>query len=100
MAKLPKTKYTGVRHDAHYRGDNRFSRCVVHGAITTDKELERVQKAGGVIFDDYSEADDWFYKVNYIGGGLGLIAKANGSFSKSKLDGQHIYVPAKEDPSV
>jgi len=100
MAKLPKTKYTAVRHEAHYLGNHQFAKCVVHGAITTDKELERVQKAGGVVFDDFIEADDWFYKVNYHAEVEGLVARARGYFSKSVLEGQHIYIPAKEDPSA
>ena len=53
-----------------------------------------IRKAGGLIFDTYSEASTAEYNENYPPDLQGMIPKVNGSFSNKKVQGQKIYIPS------
>lgn len=90
-------KYTIVRHSAmEHKKDTTFSKGLEVKSVTSKAEEKRVQEAGGVLFDDWNEADDYAQNEMYQPSNLGLIPCAPGTFSKHAIGGLPIYVPVKK----
>ena len=87
--------FTLVQHSAALRGDPCFTAAVELAHLHNQTEVDRVKKAGGVVYNSYKDATDAEYYENYPPEVGGLIARVRGTFSKYKLDGSKIYVPAK-----
>jgi len=54
---------------------------------------EDIRKAGGLIFDTYSEASIAEHNENYPPELKGMIPRVNGSFSNKEVQGQKLYIP-------
>lgn len=93
------TQYAIVQHSAYATGHTQFARAVQSTAVTTAADRKKVEKAGGVLFDDYSAAEQFCELANYpaeSAGDLGLIPRAQGTFSMSTVDGMAIYIPVRK----
>jgi len=90
-------RYTVVQHSASLKGNGQFERGLETRAVDTRAKVQRVQRAGGVIFDSYMQAEDFAYAEQYPPGYYGLVPEAQGEFAKSVVDGLRIYVPVKVD---
>lgn len=90
------TKWTLVQHSAYgYKGDGMFRRAVEERQLESQREVNRVLKAGGLIFDDYGAASDRAEVENYPDPEhMGLIPRCPGVFHRDAVDGLHIYLPA------
>ena len=96
MAQLEKTKYTVVQHSGYGYGNNtQFMYGLESRSLTTDNQLNKVIKAGGMVFNTYSEAEDYADFASYPKDYNGLTPRANqfGSFSRMKIDKLRIFVP-------
>jgi hypothetical protein len=90
-------KYTIVQHSAFgYKGDRQFERGVESRQVDIKVQQDRVIKAGGVLFDTYSEAEDFAMKAMYPEGYPGLTPRVEGTFSDKQVDGLRIYIPVRK----
>lgn len=66
MSKPKRTWFTLVQHSAWVaRQEPRFKNMTEQAGIATLAELGRVVDAGGLLFNDYMQADDASDKVNH-----------------------------------
>ncbi len=91
-----KVMYTLVRHSGFgYAGDRTFEKAVESRTVRTKAEQALVTKEGGVLYEEYIQAEDAGADENYPGAYRGMIPVAQGTFSEKRIDGLHIYIPPK-----
>lgn len=91
------TQWTIVRHSAYgYQGGPQFKRAVETRGILLAGEARIVQKAGGVLFSTYREAEEFAFSASYPEGNSGIIPAAGGTFSDKEIDGLRVYVPVRK----
>lgn len=99
MRRLPPKplEYAIVQHSAMgYKGDVQFNGGLETRMITNKAPARKVTKAMGLLFENYSEAEDYcdwaMYEWPCV---VGLIPRADkvGSFSTKQIDGLRIYLP-------
>ena len=78
-----------------YAGKDGFRHAVEVRAVRNLGEKERVEKAGGLLFDSYSEADAFTWTANYPEGTQGIYPAAKGTFSDKEIDELKIYLPVR-----
>lgn len=89
-------KYAIVQHSAFgYKGDRTFEQGLEQRVVTTKKEADAIEKAGGILFDTYGEADDFCDMVMYPEDDAGLTPSAKGTFADLKVDGLAVYIPRR-----
>lgn len=89
--------YTIVQHSAYaINGDETFKRSVEMKSVTTKADIRIVEMAAGLLFDDYTEADEFCDKAMYPPGNDGIIGNVQGEFSYRKIDGLAIYIPVRK----
>lgn len=82
-----------VQHSGFgYKNDPGFKKGLELRNVTA-KDAERIKAAGGVVFDTYTEADEYAFVEMYPEGASGLYPQARGAFSKRVVDGLRIYLP-------
>ena len=92
---MAKTFYTAVQHSAFaFKQDKCFEHGLQPVSISSLVEIEKVKKAGGVIFEDYSSCDNYCYTEMYANA-KGLTPQVKGTFARSTIDGMRIYVSSK-----
>lgn len=90
-------KWTVVQHSAAgYRYDPQFEQGLESRQLQNKNEMNQVEKAGGLIFDNYNDAEDFAEKACYPEGYMGLIPQARGTFSLTMIDGLRVYIPVRE----
>ena len=95
MAKLKEELWTAVRHSgAGYGGNLGFMQGLEERIVLTEAQRDRIKKVGGVLFSTYKEIADYCEKEQYPPTVVNVYPKAPGMFSKHKIDGLNIYVPA------
>lgn len=94
--KLPEVMWAIVQHSGVLTGHTEFSEAVEHVGITTEAQKNKVEKAGGLVFADWSEADRFCEDANYPPEVTGILPRVKGSFSTQTIDGSAIYVPVRE----
>jgi hypothetical protein len=98
MAKQKEEKWTLVQHSGFGYGQKPEFRAAVETREVTGKTLEKVKRAGGVLFDSYGEAEDASDRENYPPGTSGLVPNARGAFhTKLEVDQLRLYLP---DPKL
>jgi hypothetical protein len=86
-------KYTLVRA-AQADDDPAFARSVEVLAVSTKETMQRVLKAGGVLYPTEQEAEEAAFKENFQNGAVtGLFPCVAGTFSGSRVKGRAIYIP-------
>ncbi len=94
---LPSPKRTVVQHSGFgYNGDPIFSQGLETRQITTVAEARKVEKAGGILFDSYEEAERFADKAMYPADNRGMVPTARGTFSAVEIDGLALYIPVRE----
>lgn len=90
-------KWTLVRHSAWtVKRDPQFKEAVQMATLTSAKEVAKVERVGGLVFDDYKDADDREYAENYkVSNVKGLIPRVPGSFVRATVGGAEIYIPRR-----
>lgn len=96
-------KWTVVQHSAKgYANDSTFKHGLETRSLRRKDGVDKVRRAGGVIFDTYKEAVDYAFEemyrnVNWVHEHFtdGLVPKAPGAFSSHTVDGLKIYVPVE-----
>jgi hypothetical protein len=89
--------YTLVKHSgAEWGGNATFSRGVEVVGINSQRQRERIEQAGGIIFDKWIDADEFSMAVMYPDNGLGLIPKARGTFGPM-ISNLPLYIPCATD---
>lgn len=83
------TMYTLVQHS----GGMGFEEAVEKVSVSTVREQDRIQRAGGVLLRTYQEASDAAEAVNYPPGSEGIIPQASGTFSDKLVKGLRLYLP-------
>jgi hypothetical protein len=97
MSRTKVLGYTLAQHSGFARGrKGDFRNAVEHVSITTQEDLKRVKKAGGIVVDTYEEAEQAEMAANYPPGVKGLIPQCKGTFASAVIDGLRIYVPPPE----
>lgn len=92
----PKTlkKYTIVQHSAMgYKKDTCFAKGLESRSVVTPASQKRVQEAGGLLFDEWEEAEAYAEKEMYQPDNKSLIPNAPGTFSKHQVEGLALYIP-------
>lgn len=101
MPKKPITAWTLVQHSGFGYGKKPgFKRAVETRMITGAKEIQRVIEAGGLILNDYSDAEDRADHENYPEGLTGIVPCVQGSFSTHKVDYLAVYIPKPKSVTV
>lgn len=90
-------KWTLVQHSGFGFGYKLQFRLAVEERIVEGPDIERVRKAGGVLFETYEEAMGAEELENYPPGVEGLIPRVRGTFHRNKVKGLAIYLP---DPKL
>lgn len=94
---MAEKKYTVVQHSAAgYNGDPTFSRGLEPRALSTAAEVKRVEKAGGIVFPDYVDADNAADRFMYPDKTTDMIPNVAGTFSDVTVDGLKVYVPVRQ----
>lgn len=94
-------KYTIVQHSGFgYSQNPQFEHAVETRQIQNSAEMIRVNRAHGLIFDSYKEAEDFAEKANYPADTdpKSIIPNAKGKFSVWLIDGLKIYIPVRAEP--
>jgi hypothetical protein len=93
------TKYTIVQHSGVQGFDVAlWEHAVQSVGLSGAREESHVRLVGGVVFDSYLEAETYAEEQNYPDDGYtGLICRAPGTFSLTKIGGLRVYIPAKVD---
>ena len=86
--------YTLVQHSGYgYGGDDTFSKGIETRAIPHAKEADRVRRNTGYLFDTYTEAEAAADRLMYPESNLGLIPRADVTFSTDvKVDGLRLVL--------
>lgn len=85
--------YTVVQHSGVTTGHDEFAQGLEPKSVT-DKQAAKVTEAGGLIFPDYAEADDYCEREMYPPHYEGLVPAAPGRFNLLlKFDGLPVYLP-------
>lgn len=93
-------KWTVVQHSAWGYGRNgEFAHGLETKPVTTKIMQEGILKAGGVLFDDYNEAEDWAHREMYPEHVTGLIPQAPGRFADKHIQGLALYIPRERTHS-
>ncbi len=88
--------YTLVQHSGYaWGGDNTFARAVEVVGITRKSEKKLVESSGGIVFENWIEADDFSMDVMYPNN-TGIVPSADGGFGPM-LNGLKIYVLCAND---
>ena len=86
--------FTLVQHSGFgVAGKPQFRHAVEEARLSTQAEVNRVRKAGGLILDDYAQASDRAELENYPPSVMGLVPRASGSFARATINGLRIYLP-------
>ena len=86
-------KWAIVQHSGYgYKGDPTFEQGLETRQVSTRAEMKKVEKAGGLLFDDYGEAEDFCDEACE---GPGIVPVAAGTFSEKTIDGLRIYIPVR-----
>ena len=99
MRRLPAKpiQYAIVQHSGFgYGGNAQFIGGLETRSILSKAPARKVNEAMGLLFDNYSEAEDYCEWATYdLPKITGLIPRADrvGSFSTKSIDGLRIYVP-------
>lgn len=92
--------WTLVQHSAWLVNRDPDFKYAVEVYHATQREAEKIIKAGGRLFLDYGAASDAEYRANYPDEEYqGLIPRVRGTFSDTlKIDdGRPVFIPAAED---
>lgn len=94
---MPTGKYTVVQHSAYgYKRDPQFQKGLESRALLNASFIRTVERAGGLIFDSYEEAERFAEKAQYPDDYRGLTPNAQGTFADQHIDGLKIYVPVRQ----
>lgn len=94
MAKITEELYTLVRHSAWVvMRHPSFEFAVEERRVRTEKQRDKVVRAGGLLVFGYTVASELMDKVNFPSTVEGIIPHVEGRFAKEKIDGAQIYVP-------
>ncbi len=89
-------QWTMVQHTGFTGGGNpQFEQSVEKRSVRGAKVIAAIKAAGGVVFDDYLEADAFEDAANYPPGVSGLIPQAAGRFTNIKNFPEPVYVPVR-----
>jgi len=92
--KTKPTKWTLVQHSGYgYAAKPAFKLGVETRQVEGAKEIERVRRAGGMLFDSYGEAEDQADIENYPKGYEGLEPRVLGTFADAEVDQLRVYIP-------
>lgn len=93
--KLKDFGYTLVQHSAYgYKQDVQFKQGVESRALTSEEQVNRVKKVGGIVLTGYSEAEARAQAEMYPPDvETFLTPKAQGTFSHVEVDGLAVYIP-------
>lgn len=91
-----------VQHSGWAYGDKSSMRRGVETREVTNKtKINQIVKLGGVVFDDYIEAENYCMRVQYPPGTVGLYPAVRGRFHRTAhIDGLRIYIPVADDATV
>lgn len=91
--------YTLVQHSGYVHASKPdFKHAVELKGIVTQRELDDIEKVGGLVLPTYQTASDREEAENYPPEVQGLIPKIRGTFANRSINGLRIYVP-EEDKS-
>lgn len=96
MAKTP-DKWTVVQHSGYgYAGKPGFAKGLEVRVVHTKAEQDKVEKAGGLLFDTYIAADKFGDEAMFPPEVGGMYPQAAGTFASLEVDGLRVYVPVRE----
>jgi len=85
--------YTIVQHSGYgYADKPGFREGLEERCVTTNNQMKKIIKAGGILFKDYKRASEYCMKEQYPPE-AGMYPRAPGNFSLKKVDGLRIYTP-------
>ena len=86
--------YTIVQHSGYGYGDNtQFENGLEPRNIERKSQFMRVMSEGGVVFDNWMDAEDYCEHEMYPSDYKGLIQNAPGHFCAFKIDNLRLYIP-------
>lgn len=89
--------YVIVRHSAFYTEHLEFRRATDYVGTEKQAVLDKVDKAGGIWFPTYEQAEAFVEKANYPAGTEdSIIPDCRGRFGSMTVEGLHIYLPVRE----
>jgi len=95
---MTNTVWTLVQHSG-VKSDPKFRFGVEEAAVTRAGDVDKIRKAGGLLFDNYADAASAAFNENYRPGGKGLYPRVRGSFSTLRIGHRDLYIPVKGEPT-
>lgn len=93
---MGKHGWTVVQHSGFgYAGNPQFEAGLESRQIESERQRQKIEKIGGLIFSDYGKAEDFCMDAMYPDTSGGITPNARGTFSKEKVDGLAIYIPVR-----
>lgn len=89
------TQYTVVQHSGFGYADKPGFEHGLEPRRITAREARAVERAGGLVFEGYREADDFCEAAMYPEG-AGLLPAARGTFAELRVDELRVYIPVRE----
>jgi len=90
--------WTLVQHSGYgYAGKPGFMQALEVRSLSSRAERNRVERVGGVVFEDYGEARDAEETLNYphpFKTPADIYPRFQGTFSEKMVDGLRIAIPA------
>jgi hypothetical protein len=98
MAKFKEELWTVVQHSGYgYAEDPQFRKGLETRQITTLTEKKSVIKAGGLLFGNYADAEQYCMEEMYPDDYGGIIPVAPGIFSAIAIDQLLVYIPKDKE---
>jgi len=89
--------WTIVRHSAFYTQHTEFTRAVESASFMGAALARKIEKAGGLVFPSYEQAEAFAEKANYPPDHTnGIIPNCQGTFTEEvTINGRALYIPVR-----
>lgn len=96
MTKVPE-QWTLVQHSGYgYAGKPGFKQGLEPRSVTRKVQADLVRREGGLLFDNYMEANEMAHNLQYPEGYDGMYPMFRGTFSTHVIDDLKIAIPLRE----
>lgn len=89
--------YTIVQHSGAVFGRKPQFKKGLESARVSKRREAKIREMGGLLFDNYVDAENYVDTEQYKNVTDGLIPEAPGKFAPYRVDGLPLYVPVRED---
>lgn len=94
----PRQTWTVVQHSATAQGHAEFEAGLETALVVTKAARRAVLDSGGLLFEDWGDAEEFLHREQYPPGTTGLVPAAPGTFAEATVGGLRVYRPVASCP--